>query len=82
MIRALWASPAMLAIAPVQDLCGFGGDCKMNQPGIPDGNWAFRITDDALHQMDAEWIRKTNRTYFRSSICSKTMKKAPLYDSF
>lgn len=68
MIRALWASPAMLAIAPIQDLCGFGGDCKMNQPGIPDGNWAFRITDDALHQMDAEWIRKTNRTYFRSSI--------------
>ena len=68
MIRALWASPAMLAIAPVQDLCGFGGDCKMNQPGIPEGNWAFRITDDALHQMDADWIRQLNRTYFRSSI--------------
>lgn len=68
MIRALWASPAMLAIAPIQDLCGFGTDCKMNQPGIPEGNWAFRVTNDSLGQLDRDWLLSLNRTFYRSSI--------------
>lgn len=68
MIRTLWASPAMLTVVPVQDLCGFGGDCKMNQPGVPEGNWAFRITSESLEQMDAKWIKELNRTFYRSSI--------------
>ncbi len=33
MIRTLWQSPANTAIVPVQDLCGFGKDTKMNVPG-------------------------------------------------
>lgn len=58
----------MLTVVPVQDLCGFGGDCKMNQPGVPEGNWAFRITSESLEQMDAKWIKELNRTFYRSSI--------------
>jgi 4-alpha-glucanotransferase len=65
MIRTLWASPAMLAIAPIQDLCGFGTDCKMNQPGVPSGNWAFRITQDSLDHLDRDWLRALNRTFYR-----------------
>ena len=68
MIRTLWQCPAMLAVAPIQDLCGFGTDCKMNQPGVPGGNWAFRVTEEALRGLDSGWLLELNRTYFRSSI--------------
>lgn len=45
MIRAALASVAALAIVPHQDLAGLGADCRMNTPGLADGNWRFRITD-------------------------------------
>lgn len=64
-IRALWMSPASVAIAPVQDLCGFGADTKMNHPGIADGNWAFRLPDDVLDHIDWQWLAHLNAVYKR-----------------
>lgn len=64
-IRTLWQSPAQLAIVPIQDLCGFGSDTKMNQPGVAGGNWAFRITEEALSQIDKKWIESINDIYRR-----------------
>ena len=40
----------------------------MNQPGVPGGNWAFRVTEEALRGLDSGWLLELNRTYFRSSI--------------
>lgn len=65
MIRTLWQSQANVAIVPVQDLCGFGKDTKMNVPGIPNGNWAFRTTREQLSQIDREWLKALNQTYMR-----------------
>lgn len=45
MIRGAMASVASLAVVPHQDLAGLGADCRMNTPGLADGNWRFRITD-------------------------------------
>ena len=67
LIRTLWQCPAQIAILPVQDLCGYGSDTRMNTPGEPDGNWTFRLTEDALRQIDTDWMLETNRTYRRSS---------------
>ncbi len=39
------ASPARLAIIPIQDLLGLGDDCRMNTPSVPKGNWRFRLTE-------------------------------------
>lgn len=64
-IRCLWQSCASLAILPIQDLCGFGGDTKMNCPGCADGNWSFRITRDALDTIDTAWMRSMNEIYKR-----------------
>ena len=64
-IRTLWQSSAQLTIAPIQDLCGFGSDTKMNQPGIANGNWAFRITNEALSEIDKKWIENINDIYRR-----------------
>jgi 4-alpha-glucanotransferase len=42
-IRAAWASVADTAIVPVQDLLGLGSQARMNQPGVPAGNWRWRL---------------------------------------
>lgn len=65
LIRALWQSPACTVMLPIQDLCGFGGDTKMNVPGVPNGNWAFRISKEHLQSIDWKWLREMNETYYR-----------------
>ncbi len=45
MIRLALASVADLAVVPHQDIAGLGGDCRMNTPSTPAGNWRFRLTD-------------------------------------
>lgn len=64
-IRTLWKSGAILAIVPIQDLCGFGGDTAMNHPGVAEGNWQFRITEDALRSIDKKFYKKLNTLYKR-----------------
>ena len=66
MIRTLWQSPANTVIVPVQDLCGFGKDTKMNVPGVPNGNWAFRLSADQMAGLDAKWLRGLNNVYYRT----------------
>ena len=65
MIKTLWMSPAMITIVPVQDLCGFGKDTKMNVPGVPNGNWAFRISYEQFGQIDTKWLKKLNNIFCR-----------------
>jgi len=65
MIKTLWMSPAVITIVPIQDLCGFGKDTKMNVPGVPNGNWAFRISEEQLLQIDRNWLSRLNRVYKR-----------------
>ena len=68
MVRTLWQSGALISIVPVQDLCGFGGDTAMNHPGVAEGNWAFRITEEALNSVDKEFYRNLNQLYKRGKI--------------
>ena len=41
-IKTAYASIAALAIIPMQDILGFGSDCRMNHPGSIERNWAWR----------------------------------------
>jgi len=43
LIRAAWSSVACCAIAPLQDVMNLGGEARMNFPGKPQGNWAWRF---------------------------------------
>ena len=66
MIRAIWASVANLAIAPVQDLLGLGSDARMNLPGTAEGNWEWRL--EALPGPAVmERLRAMTRIYGRSA---------------
>jgi 4-alpha-glucanotransferase len=43
LIRLAWASPADLAIAPVQDIMDLGTESRMNLPGVGQGYWRWRM---------------------------------------
>ena len=43
LIRAAYASPARLAVLPLQDLLGLGSEARMNRPGTASGNWHWRF---------------------------------------
>ncbi|MGL4606606.1 MAG: 4-alpha-glucanotransferase [Eubacteriaceae bacterium] len=66
-IRCLWQSNATLVILPLQDLCGYGEDTKMNSPGVAKGNWRFRITQEGLASIDEAWVNNLNQTFYRST---------------
>ena len=48
MIRLALMSVSNQAIVPLQDVLGYGSDCRMNTPGQGDGNWAWRYHADAI----------------------------------
>ncbi len=43
LLRMAMESPADWAIAPVQDLLGLASDARLNTPGHPAGQWAWRL---------------------------------------
>lgn len=51
------ASPANLAIIPIQDLLALGEEARMNTPSVANGNWRFRLTDYPS-RFDAARLRK------------------------
>ncbi len=50
------SSISRYAIFPLQDILGFGNDCKMNSPGTKEGNWAWRCAPRFLTQDIAKWL--------------------------
>lgn len=63
--RAAWASVAVYAIAPMQDLLGLGTEARMNFPSTLGGNWSWRLSEDALSQELQERLRELNYLYLR-----------------
>ncbi len=43
MLDTIFASRALLAIIPLQDLLHLGSAARMNTPGTVEGNWAWRF---------------------------------------
>ncbi|MEO0867576.1 MAG: 4-alpha-glucanotransferase [Cyanobacteria bacterium J06642_11] len=48
MTRLALSSIANLAITPLQDLLGLGAEARMNTPGLAEGNWEWRFTENML----------------------------------
>jgi len=67
MIEAALASPARLAVIPMQDLLELGSEARFNTPATLEGNWCWRMraTPDQLQQ--AWWkAGELNRKHDRS----------------
>lgn len=64
-IRAAWASTAVIAIAPLQDVLGLGSEARINTPGLAAGNWQWRFNPKDINSRLAEKLYKLTKTYYR-----------------
>ena len=65
MIRTGMASVSDLFVVAMQDVLELGGECRMNIPGVPEGNWCWRMKPDAITPELARKLRKYTKTYRR-----------------
>ncbi len=65
MIRAIWASIAMMTLAPMQDLLGLDSHARMNFPGKASGNWGWRMPSAALNDYIKNRLMDMNFLYAR-----------------
>jgi 4-alpha-glucanotransferase len=63
--HAGWASVAVYAIAPLQDLLGLGTEARMNFPSKLGGNWSWRFVQSQLSQELKDRVRELNYLYLR-----------------
>ena len=59
------SSIARLAIIPLQDVLGFGSDCRMNVPGQATGNWRWRCAPEFLTADLASGLRQVTELFAR-----------------
>ena len=65
------SSTAGLAITPLQDLLGFGSDCRMNTPATSEGNWRWRCAPEFLTQEVAAWLSRETERFGRGRKTSR-----------
>lgn len=64
-IRGGMRSVAKLFVAPMQDWLELGGEARMNTPGLPEGNWCWRMSGEALRDELAWKIARMTCLYGR-----------------
>ncbi len=64
-LRSLFASASDTVILPMQDILLFGEDTRLNTPGQPNGNWAFRFTERQISSAPWERMRYLLDVYGR-----------------
>ncbi len=61
------SSISILCIFPLQDILGFGGDCRMNTPGVAEGNWRWRCSGEFLTSAIAEQLQTITQRFNRGN---------------
>ncbi|MBU3805115.1 MAG: 4-alpha-glucanotransferase, partial [Candidatus Cellulosilyticum pullistercoris] len=64
-IRGLWASPARLAIAQMQDVLGLDNHARMNIPSTVGDNWNWRMKNDAINEGIIRKLKRLTNIYGR-----------------
>jgi 4-alpha-glucanotransferase len=65
LIRAIWSSVAMFAVAPMQDVLSLGGEARMNYPSRLGGNWEWRMSEKDMNDLLAKRLQEINYLYKR-----------------
>ncbi len=65
MLYMAYSSVANIAIVPMQDLLGFGNDCRVNTPGTIEGNWQWRCAPRFFTSELADWLKEQTITFRR-----------------
>ena len=65
LVRSVWASVAVYAVAPMQDVLSLGGEARMNFPSKLGGNWEWRMNESDMNESLANRLRELNGLYLR-----------------
>ena len=65
LIRGVWSSVAVYALAPMQDALTLGGEARMNFPSRLGGNWEWRMGEADLSESLAQRLKELNGLYWR-----------------
>lgn len=65
MVRSIWSSVAVFALAPLQDFLSLGNFARLNFPGKPSGNWGWRFLPASLSQDLNDRLKELNFLYNR-----------------
>jgi 4-alpha-glucanotransferase len=71
LIHLALSSTAGLAITPLQDVLGFGSDCRMNVPGTREGNWRWRCAPEFFTAAVSAWFKQ------KTELFGRTPKRTP-----
>ena len=72
LIYLAMSSIANVCILPLQDILGFGSDCRMNTPGTETGNWVWRCSEEFLNEEVSGWLGEQAELFRRSPEEHKT----------
>lgn len=65
LIKLLYSSVADIAVVPLQDVLGLGGDARMNTPATESGNWQWRFEKGAITDKMIAKLRDLTELYGR-----------------
>ncbi|EDM36695.1 candidate a-glycosidase, possible maltooligosyl trehalose synthase, Glycoside Hydrolase Family 13 protein [Pedobacter sp. BAL39] len=65
LIRIAYTTVAATAIIPMQDLLGLDEKARINDPGVPEGNWGWRMKPGMLTKERRNLLRLLTRIYGR-----------------
>ena len=65
LIEYLYSRRADTVIVPLQDVLALPADCRMNTPGIPSGNWTWKLEENCLTDELADWLKLLAEKYRR-----------------
>ena len=57
LVKAAMNSKSDLCVIPIQDWLGLGAEARINTPGVPEGNWRFRLRKNKLSESLVKIIR-------------------------
>ena len=65
MVYMALSSTARISIIRMQDVLGFGNDCRMNTPGTTEGNWQWRCAERFITDETAHWLKDSTSFFGR-----------------
>jgi 4-alpha-glucanotransferase len=61
----------------MQDLLGFGSECRMNTPSVPAGNWQFRVRPEHFNDGLAGYLKKLTGIFGRLPLAKAPETEEP-----
>lgn len=65
LLKAAWASTAVISIAPLQDILNLGSEARINTPGKASGNWQWRFKDGDFNSNHISNLKRLTTLYDR-----------------